>query len=204
MIEFNKVCFNFEDEILLDSFSKVIQTGKKVAITGASGSGKTTLLNLLLGFLIPSSGKIFFDEIELKAENINKIRQKISYLPQDFNVPFDSVKNMFMSVFNLKTNSKLIPTTSEISEIFNSLGLENQIIDKKLDEISGGQKQRVLLSSILLLKKDFIFLDEPTSALDENSTKLLIKQLQLMKNTTVIAATHDKFFVDSANFVIDL
>lgn len=204
MIEFNKVCFNFEDEILLDSFSKVIQTGKKVAITGASGSGKTTLLNLLLGFLIPSSGKIFYDEIELKAENINKIRQKISYLPQDFNVPFDSVKNMFMSVFNLKTNSKLIPTTSEISEIFNSLGLENQIIDKKLDEISGGQKQRVLLSSILLLKKDFIFLDEPTSALDENSTKLLIKQLHLLKNTTVIAATHDKFFVDSADFVIDL
>lgn len=204
MIEFKDISFKFEEKAILTNFSQTIQAGKKVAITGVSGAGKSTILNLLAGFLIPEQGSIFINKTLISTDNISKIRQIISYLPQNFNVPFSSVQELFYSPFNLKINAKLKPTKKQIFESFNQLGLETNLWSKKLDEISGGQKQRILLSSILLLNKKYIFLDEPTSALDKNSTKKLLELLFSLKNTTIIAATHDKLFIDNADFKIEL
>jgi len=204
MIEFKNVCFKYEDKIIFENFSRKINKGEKIAITGASGAGKSTLINLLSGFLIAPKGEIFIDDLQISGSNISKIRQKISYLPQNFNVPFASVKELFMSPFELKINSKLKPSENQVFDIFSKLGLDKSIWNKKIDEISGGQKQRVLLASVFLLKKDYIFLDEPTSALDEKSTNMLIKTMFSYPETTIIAASHNKLFVNEADLVIKL
>ena len=204
MIELKNISFRYNDDILFENYSKRIEAGKKVAIIGESGSGKSTFLNLLAAFEIPQKGNIFYNNIELNIQTITSIRQEIAWLPQDFNVPFDSLRELFFSTFTLKINKPNKPTNLEIVELFSKLGLKTEILEKKINEVSGGQKQRVLLASIILSKKKYIILDEPSSALDEYSTKKLISILQTMTKTTVISATHDRIFIDNADLIINL
>ncbi|MBN2663761.1 MAG: ABC transporter ATP-binding protein [Bacteroidales bacterium] len=204
MIEFKNISFKYDQKLIFDNFSTEIKNGQKVAIIGESGSGKSTFLNLLAGFEIPNSGEIFVDDIKLSAQNMFSVRQKIAWLPQNFNVPFDTTKELFFSPFSLKNNKKNRPTQPEIDKVFLELGIAKELLEKKIDEVSGGQKQRIMLASIILTKKKYIFLDEPTSALDDHSTSNLLEILLNLTNTTVIAATHDKIYIDKADKIINL
>ncbi len=204
MIKIEKISFKYKDDWLFKDFSKTIEDGKKVVITGESGAGKSTFLSFFAGFLQPQKGEIFIDDLQLNSENISEIRKKTAWLPQDFNVPFDTVNELFISPFELKINKDFRPTDQQINDIFQKLGLEPDMLTKKINQISGGQKQRVLLASIILLKKKYIFLDEPTSALDDKSTQMLINTMFALKDTTILAATHDKLFAKNADFSINL
>ena len=204
MIELKNVCFNYKDEIIFDNFSQVIETNKITTIKGQSGKGKTTLLNILAGFEIPHSGTIFFDKIEINHLTISNLRKQIAWLPQNFNITVDNVKELFYSVFNLKINKKNKPSLEQINEIFSKIGLEKEIINKKIDEISGGQKQRIILASLLLSNKKYVILDEPSSALDELSTKKILQEFKIKKNTTVIISSHDKTIIENSDNIIDL
>ncbi len=202
MIEFRNIFFGYKEEILLENFNRKIFNGEKVAICGQSGCGKTTLLNMILGFELPQKGDIYIDNDKLSHFNISKIRQKIAWLPQNFNISFETVKELFFSPFNLKSNYKNKPNEKDIEKSFYDLGLKKSILKKNINEISGGQKQRILLSSMILLKKNYILLDEPTSALDHLSVEKTSKVLLNLKHTTIIAATHDKNFINKADSVI--
>jgi len=73
-----------------------------------------------------------------------------------------------------------------------------------MDEISGGQKQRILLASALLLKKNILIIDEPTSALDEKNKKLITDIILNQKDLSVIAVSHDPYWIKNSNKIIDL
>lgn len=204
MIEFKNIYFRFDDKLIFENFSAKIEKGQKVAIVGESGSGKSTFLNLLAGFEIPNSGQISFDRILLTHKIIEEIRQKFAWLPQNFNVPFETINELFYSVFSIKSNKKIRPSKNKIVEIFSLFGISTKLMEKKINEVSGGQKQRIMLASILLTNKKYIFLDEPTSALDEASANKMIEVLFNLEDTTVIVATHDKLFLEKADKIIDL
>jgi putative ABC transport system ATP-binding protein len=204
MIEFKNVCFNYENEIIFENFSKVIETNKITTIIGQSGAGKTTLINILTGFELPVSGSVLYDGVELNCQTINKIRKQIACLPQNFNIPVETVEDLFFTIFNLKNNKKNKPNKIVLLDYFLKLGLEKEIFEKKIDEISGGQKQRVILSSLLLSKKKYLILDEPSSALDELSTKKILQEFRNKPNITTIIASHDKTIVENSDFIIDL
>ena len=204
MVELQNINFRFEDNLIFENFSAKIELGQKVAIVGESGSGKSTFLNFLAGFEIPSKGKIIFDSVELTSETAKLIRQKIAWFPQNFNVPFESINELFFSPFTLKINKKNKPSTSDIAHLFNKLGIEPNLLNKKIDEVSGGQKQRIILASVILSKKKYIILDEPTSALDDLSTQKLLDVLWEYQETTIIVATHDKKIIEKADLIIDL
>ncbi len=203
MIKIENITYSYENNLLFNNFSYTFKDGTITTVKGESGKGKTTLLYLLMGFEIPQKGKIFYDEIELSPPNIKTIRQEIAWLPQDFNLKINTIEELFFSLFELKNNKKKYPSKQQIAEMFNALGIEENMIKKRIDEVSGGQKQRILLASILLSNKKYVFLDEPTSALDKISTEKFIK---IMKNTnaTFIISTHDNILIKEADNVIDL
>jgi polar amino acid transport system ATP-binding protein/putative ABC transport system ATP-binding protein len=203
MILVDKISLKYDNQPLFDKLSFSVPDTTMVSIIGESGKGKTTLLNLLAGFEIVESGNILYDNIELNSKNLSKIRQKIAWLPQNFNVPFDTVEELFFSVFELKINKSYKPSSTSIENIFDKLALDITLLKKNIDEISGGQKQRIILASLLLTQKKYFLLDEPTSALDSFSAQKLINVLK-ESDKTVLIATHDDFVVKNSDTTINL
>ena len=128
----------------------------------------------------------------------------IAWLPQETALNFKTVNELFFASFEFVLNKNLKPTKQEVSNIFNEFELSKNLLTKKIKEISGGQKQRIILASCLLLKKTLLLIDEPTSALDENIKKKVTDYILSKNNLTVIAATHDKYWIEKSDLVVEL
>lgn len=204
MIRIENLSVTFEDQKIFQNFSFHIEKGEKIALVGESGKGKSTLLNVLTGFIPQFSGAIYIDDIELNVTNIKKIRKKISWVPQDTNLNFDSVKDLLYTPFEFHVNKRKKPTEKDVLNIFSKLLLTKDILYKKVKEISGGQKQRVILTGSLLLNKPILFVDEPTSALDEESKKAISDYVLSNKELTVLAATHDEYWAKFSDRILEL
>lgn len=204
MTEISNLTLHFNNEIIFNNFSLKIQRGEKIALTGESGKGKSTLLNLLCGFIPDYDGTISVLGKKLNAENISDIRKNIAWLPQDTSLAVKTVNELFFEPFEFVLNKPLKPTKKEVTEIFSTFELSENLLTKKTNEISGGQKQRIILASCLLLKKPLLLADEPTSALDENIKKKVTDYILNKKDITVIAATHDKYWIKNSDRVIEL
>jgi len=204
MIEISDITLNFKDEFVFKNFSVKINEHEKVALTGESGKGKTTLLNLICGFIPDFKGNIFVNGKHLSPENISEIRKNISWLPQDISLNLKTVRELVFEPFEFAINKKKKPSEKEISNIFSVFELSESLLDKKTNEISGGQKQRIILASCLLLKKPLLLLDEPTSALNEEIKRKITDYILSRKDLTVIAATHDEYWMKNSDRIIEL
>jgi len=205
IIEIRNLSVKFKDTELYHGLNADIFKNEKVAITGESGSGKSTLINVLLGFNPSFNGIIKIYNKELNAKNVHEIRKKTAYVPQELNFGvFPNVKKLFFRPFEFKANKHLYPTEEQIKEIFDLFELDLKLLNHSIKEISGGQKQRIVLASGILLKKPLLFLDEPTSALNTSIKNKITDYLLGLKNTTLIAATHDEYFIAKAQKIIKL
>lgn len=204
MITIDKLNISFNSEIIYNDFSFSAKKGEKIAVVGKSGKGKSTLLNLLAGFIPDFSGDIKINGILLNSSNIQKIREQISWLPQETSLNFKSVEEMFFAAFEFDLNKNLKPSEKEIKSIFEELELSLELLKKKTKEISGGQKQRIILASCLLLKKPLLLIDEPTSALDDSIKRKVTDFILNTNDLTVIAATHDSYWIKNSDKVIEL
>ena len=97
-------------------------------------------------------------------------------------------------------------STSLLRENLQRLGLEEDLLNKRVSEISGGQRQRVMLATLALLDKDIWLLDEPTAALDEASRDCVIDFLlgQQKRGKTIVAVSHDACFASQCSTIIQL
>jgi len=205
IIEIKNLEVNFKDTSLYNGLSATIYKNEKVAITGESGSGKSTLLNVLLGFIPTFKGEIYIDGLELSPKNIDEIRKKTAFVPQELSFTvFPSVKELFFRPFQFKANRHLFPAKEQIKEIFDLFELDMQLLERNIKEISGGQKQRIVLAGGVLLKKPVLLLDEPTSALNTEIKNKITDYLLQLPDTTIIASTHDEYFINQAQKIIKL
>ena len=163
-------------ERILENLSFEVKEGEVLTILGPNGAGKTVLLKTLLG-LLPYKGKIeWTPEI------------KIGYVPQ--RLPF--IKDIPMSVwefFKLKEASE-----KETKEIFNSIGLKKDILEKKIGDLSSGQFQRILVGWALTSNPQVLLFDEPMTGIDiggQESVYQLLEKLKKERNLTILLVTHD-------------
>lgn len=173
-------------------------------IKGESGSGKTTLFRLMLGFEQPDDGNILYKNKSLDLDTIKKLRKESSWLPQDLNLGSGKVRELIQFPFDFKANNGARPSQEALITVFEQLGLEASLLENPFADLSTGQRQRAGIALCYLLKKKLIFLDEPTSALDRESKKKVADLLFKDKDRTIISTSHDPFWVDQCNNIVEL
>ena len=190
MIRFNNISIKFKDKIVLENFNLDISTGEKILISGVSGKGKSTLLKILMGFTLPNSGTIIVNGLELNEININTIRKTIAYMPQS--TPFINMKveKLIQTILNYKENLHIKFDKNNFLKYLNEFSLNENILEKEVNQLSGGEKQRLAFIIILLLDRDIWVLDEITASLDIDLKEKVIDYI-LNTKKTVILVTHD-------------
>jgi len=201
-IVFDHVDKNFGLIAALKDITFTVDQGEFVFIVGPSGAGKSTLLKLILSQTKPSNGSLTIDEINLnfgKKKEIDKIRQKIGVIFQDYQLIMDkSVEE------NIALNLDIVSfpkdqIVSKIDEVIKQVNLNSR---RYLfpSQLSGGELQRAALARALAVEPQIILADEPTGNLDtENSWNLvkLLRDINQKNGTTIIMTTHNQEIVDS-------
>lgn len=198
MINVRNLYKSFGKNEVLKDINETIKKGEVVVIIGPSGSGKSTFLRCLNLLEEPTSGVINFEgeDITDKKADINKIREKMGMVFQQFNLfPHKTVmENLTIGPTKIKkiSNDEAVKKGSELLE---KVGL----LDKKNvypNSLSGGQKQRIAIARALAMEPDVMLFDEPTSALDP---EMVGEVLNVMKSLakdgmTMVVVTHEMGF----------
>ena len=183
---------------ILKNINLKISQGEKVVILGPSGSGKSTLVRCVNLLEKPSSGKIFIDDIEITAPNVqvNKIRQSIAMVFQNFNLyPHKTViENLTLAPIKVQKIKEKESVESGMAYL-KKVGLEDKA-NCYPNQLSGGQKQRVAIARALNMHPKAILFDEPTSALDPEMIQGVLNVIAKLasENITMIIVTHEMRF----------
>ena len=197
MIEIRNIRKSFDDKVILEDISAVMETGKCNLIIGTSGSGKTVLTKCMVGLFKPDSGDIMYDEhnmLQMNDAERKNLRQQIGMLFQG-SALFDSmtVEQNILFPLNMFSDDKLSDKKKRVKEVLDRVNLSGA--EKKFPaEISGGMKKRVGIARAIVLNPKYLFCDEPNSGLDPQTSLLidkLIKEITTEYNITTIVVTHD-------------
>ncbi|MDD3369163.1 MAG: amino acid ABC transporter ATP-binding protein [Lachnospiraceae bacterium] len=197
MIIVNHLHKDFGDQQILVDVNEHIKEGEKVVIVGPSGSGKSTFLRCLNLLERPTSGEILFEGVDItKTNNINKIRQHMGMVFQNFNLfnNLNIMDNITLAPIRLNLMSK-----DEAKE--NALALLKRVnLQDKADaypaQLSGGQKQRIAIVRSLAMNPKVMLFDEPTSALDPEMVGEVLDVIKELADSgmTMVIVTHEMGF----------
>ena len=198
MIDVKNLSKSFGDHLVLDDITESIQVGEKVVIIGPSGSGKSTLLRCLNLLEVPSSGHIYFNDVDItdKKVDIDLHRRKMGMVFQHFNLfPHMTVqKNITLAPVQLKLKTQE-EADKQAMELLERIGLADKA-NEYPNMLSGGQKQRIAIVRALAMEPEVMLFDEPTSALDP---EMVGEVLDLMRDLagegmTMAVVTHEMGF----------
>ena len=198
MIRVSNLNKSFGKNNVLKGIDEHIEKGEVVVVIGPSGSGKSTFLRCLNLLESPTSGKIVFEgnDITDKGTDINKIREKMGMVFQQFNLfPHKTVlQNLTIAPIKVKGLSKQ-EAEKKAMELLNRVGLADKA-EAYPSSLSGGQKQRIAIARALAMEPDVMLFDEPTSALDpEMVGEVLSVMNDLAKEgMTMVVVTHEMGF----------
>ena len=206
MLEVNNISIQFGDEEVLCRFTCRVEKGQFACIKGRSGCGKTSLLKAFIGLVPFDGGYIRVGECILNESTCNIIRKNTAYLPQELSFPNEDVNDIIVQTLRVGGVRDVRLCMQDLYDNLSLLGLDCDVLSKRMAEISGGQRQRVMLATIALLDKQVWLLDEPTAALDKESRDLVIKFLlaQQLRGKKIVAVSHDEEFAERCSTLIQL
>ena len=202
--------FNTDKKIkVLKNLSYNFNKGKMYALMGPSGSGKSTLLNLISLIDRPSVGSIQFDESIVnfdnnkkndlfRAKNIGIVYQQNNLLPD-----FTALENVYLA--NLSLDNDREAASTKAKALLKKIGLSNRL-NHFPSQLSGGECQRVSIARAIINDPEIILADEPTGSLDLNTAKEIFQLLNNQKNPNrlIIFATHNRFFANKADCLLEM
>ena len=212
LIKLSQITKSYQAQKRINILKKInynFKKGKIYALMGPSGSGKSTLLNLLSlidrptsGFLSFENNRVDFDKPTkndiLRANKIGIIYQQDNLLPD-----FTSLENIYLA--GLAAGKDKINSVSRAKYLLKKVGLINRS-DHYPSELSGGEKQRVSIARAVMNNPQIILADEPTGSLDQETAKEIfgILKEQINKERLIIFATHNRFFANKADCLLEL
>jgi oligopeptide transport system ATP-binding protein len=184
----------------VDDVSFNIYKGETLGLVGESGCGKSTTGRTLLQLYRPTSGKVFFENIDLvalKGEDLRRTRRRMQMIFQD---PYASL-NPRMTVEEIISEPLVVhgilprkEMRDKVKELLNIVGLSSRLVDRYPHEFSGGQRQRIGVARAIALQPSLIVCDEPISALDvsiQAQVVNLLEDLQEKLGLTYLFIAHD-------------
>ncbi|MFH0853837.1 MAG: ABC transporter ATP-binding protein [bacterium] len=192
----------------LDGVDILIKRGEYVSIIGRSGSGKSTLLNMISAMDRPTSGKVFFDGIDLASyKPLDEIRShKIGFIFQLHNLlpHLTSKENVMIPMHEIKASSAA--KEKKALALLKLTNIEN-LADKLPTKMSGGERQRVAIARALANDPLVVIGDEPTGDVDTKTGVLIMDTLERLnkeKGVTLIIVTHALDIAKKASRTIEI
>lgn len=192
LLELKGIVKEYDGVPALKGINLRIRRGRSLGIVGPNGSGKTTLLKLMAMLDKPTSGKIFYEGIEVTDDVASDLRGKITMVFQR-TVFFDTT--VYENVaYGLKIRGlSEAKVKRRVVRALNMVGLRDHA-ERMAKKLSGGEQQRVALARALVLEPELLLLDEPTANLDPTNTKIVETIIKKTKGkSTVVLATNDIF-----------
>ncbi len=209
-IEFRDVSFVYPDSgtKALKNVSFTLEPGQKMAIIGKTGSGKTTIADLIVRMYDVQKGDILIDDLPVPKHNLDHLRNRIGYVPQDVflfsdtvarNIAFGKREATQAEIEKYSQYASVYKDIMELPERFETLVGERGVT------LSGGQKQRVSIARALIKQPDIILLDDSLSAVDTNTEKVILGYLnEELADKTSIIITHRIYSLLSFDKIIVL
>ena len=171
---------------LFHGLTATATAGDWLIVEGPSGSGKSTLLSVLLGYRSPDSGAVLVNEHPLPGLDVDQLRARIAWCPQEAHV-FDSTVRGNLALGRRSTDA-------EYRSVLDRVGLRLDLdarVGSEGSRLSGGQRQRLAVARTLLTNADVVLLDEPTAHLDGEAAENLIADLRrALADRIVVLVTH--------------
>ena len=197
MIRAEHIFKSFGDQKVLEDINLEFEAGKTNLIIGRSGAGKTVMLKILVGLIQPTSGSIWYDNVNFTAldkKRVRDIRMEVGMLFQGTAL-FDSMTleenvRFPMDMFTNKTHKEKLDRVNYCLERV-SLGGVNK---KYPSELSGGMQKRAGVARAIVLQPKYLFCDEPNSGLDPKTSLVideLIHGITIENTITTVINTHD-------------
>jgi len=180
LLKASNLSFGYDDKLLIDGFSLVVNPGERIAIVGRNGKGKSTLLNLLSGHLESQSGKLK-GHVNLKQSYFGS-ESKAALMPNR------TILEELRRVEDVKEQ--------ELRNLCGSLLFSGDASHKKISQLSGGERSRVCLGKVMLKTSHLLFLDEPTNHLDMESCQALTESLKDFPGA-VVFVSHDEDMLEA-------
>ncbi|WP_244504744.1 ATP-binding cassette domain-containing protein [Jannaschia faecimaris] len=194
-------------QVVLNGISFALNPGEILAVIGNSGAGKTTLGKMLVGSVLPTSGNVRLDLMELHNWDPRQLGENIVYLPQDVQLFPGTIKQDIGRMRDDATDADIFKAASlaDVHEMIADLpqGYET-VVAADGSPLSGGQKQRIALARAFFGDPRFVVLDEPNSNLDTNGDKALARAVNHAQDNriTVVVITQKPSLLSSANKIM--
>ena len=195
MIEFVNASKTYGGVVALADFSAVVPSGTITVLMGLSGSGKTTAVRMVNKMIIPSSGAVLIDGVDVASQNAVALRRSIGYVMQDIGLlPHKTVLDNVVLIATIAGQTREVAKRNA-REMLTLVGIDPASFDRYPRQLSGGQQQRVGVARALATKPNILLMDEPFGAVDpivreELQDELLRIQREL--KLTVLFVTHDR------------
>ncbi len=207
-VEFKHAYYKYPDadDYVIKDLNLQVEKGKCIAVVGASGSGKSTVMNMIIGFLMPTSGEVLIDGKPITELNLSEYRHHISVVPQNSVLFSGTIRENI--TYGLKGYSEerlnKVVEMANLNEFLDKLpnGLDTEIGEHG-DKLSGGQKQRITIARALIRDPKILILDEATSALDNISEYHVQKAISSsVKGRTTFIVAHRLSTIRNADEII--
>ncbi len=186
----------YKDQEVLKGVTFEVRRGETKVIAGPSGAGKSTLLRCINLLTKPDKGRVWLEGVELTdpETNINKMRQKIGFVFQEFNLfhHLTALENVMIGLTKVKKLPKDV-ARKKAEEALLTVHITEDLWHKYPAQLSGGQKQRVAIARALAMDPVIILYDEPTSALDPQLVGEVLRVMEELarKGVTGLVVTHE-------------
>ena len=189
----------------LKAVTMSLYSGEFVVLLGPSGSGKSTLLNILGGLDLPSTGTVYFHDLDLAQVNEKTLtqfrRHCVGFVFQFYNlIPSLTARE------NVALVTDIAPHPMPAEEALDRVGLSDRL-DHFPSQLSGGEQQRVAIARAIAKRPEVLLCDEPTGALDFQTGKIVLQTLERINQelgTTTAVITHNAGIAQMADRVITM
>ncbi len=208
-LHFRNVSFSYENEDwVLRNVTFDLPRGKTVAVVGPSGAGKSTLAKLLCRFYDPQEGDIFAGEIPLREVEVESLRSKLAYIPQESFLFGMTVRENLLLAKPDATERELQEACKAAAayEFIEQLpkGLDTVVGERGI-RLSGGQRQRLAIARALLRQPELLVMDEATASLHTEAEREIHAALKrLMQGRTCLLIAHRLSTVADADQIVVL